>query len=400
MKFQIVMVVALFLGCAGETPLSPAGSEDGPVPGTQVVEPVAVDTIPVAEGRLVPREIGPLELRWIGVQGFLLTYGGESVLTAPLFTRPNGFTVSTGLPVTSDTASVSSHLSAELLSHVSVVLAGHAHYDHLLDVPAVLQRAPNATLYSNISARNLLAAWAPDRQARCIGTDAQSPTISRSRVIALDDPLASHVDWTNCPSKKPAQAPLQGSWVKAGEHVRILAVCSEHPDQIGPYHFGAGDVTDEACEPPTSMPEWKEGVTLAFLIDFLDPYTDAPLYRVYYQDAPATAPLGQVPPMFLADKRVDVALLNVGSYENAPGEPGNILQELNPRFAIGGHWEDFFRGADAEPQPIPLLDPDGWKQKALTAIGNDAAGSWLTNGAANPVRVVVPHPGDTFSVPH
>jgi hypothetical protein len=337
-------------------------------------------------------------VKWLGAAGFLLTYGGESVMTAPLFTRPDMFTVSTGLPVTSDASLVASKLGATTLSSVRAIVSGHAHYDHLLDVPAVLQRAPNATLYSNVSARNLLAAYAPDRAARCASAPAQSPAIARSRVVAMDDPLASVVDFRNCPSKKPPGAPLEGKWIRVpGSSIRVLAVCSEHPDQIGPYHFGPGDVTEEACEPPKKMADWKEGMTLAFLVDFLDA-ASTPVFRVYYQDAPTNAPLGHVPAPILQDKRVDLALLCVGSSNNVDDEPTAILAALQPRFSIGGHWEDFFRGVDDAPRPIAFLDVDAWTKKARAALPGPDAKPWIVDGATSVERAVLPKPGGTMTI--
>src|SRR4029453_17619862 len=99
------------------------------------------------------------------------------------------------------------------------------------------------TLYSNLSARNLLAALAPDRASRCDGTPAATAPIARSRVVALDDPAASQVDWRPCANLRPNGAPLAGAWVRVPDsRIRLYAICSEHPDQIGPYHFGPGDV--------------------------------------------------------------------------------------------------------------------------------------------------------------
>ncbi len=85
-------------------------------------------------------------------------------------------------------------LPASALANVRAVIARHAHYDHLLDVPAVMSLAPNAKLYSNVSARNLLAAFAPDRAPKCRGTPAAANPIARTRVVAVDDPAASTVD--------------------------------------------------------------------------------------------------------------------------------------------------------------------------------------------------------------
>jgi hypothetical protein len=339
-------------------------------------------------------------VRFLGVGGFLLEVGDQAVLTAPLYTRPDMVTVSTGLPVTSDATLVEASLPTPMIANVRTILSGHAHYDHLLDVPSVMARLPQATLYSNTSSSHLLDAYAPDRAPVCSSTPAPVTSIARSRVVALDDPASSVVDYTNCPDKRPEGAPLAGKWVNVpGTHVRIYAVCSEHPDQIGPVHFAPGDVDAEQCTPPTRLDEWKEGPTLAYLIDFLDPGTGAPLYRFYYQDAPTNLPIGHVPPAILADKRVDLALLCVGSSDHVADAPQATIGALAPRYTLGGHWEDFFRPATDPLQPILFLDVASWTVRAQAAMPEaDEPKKMLHNGAPEPARAVLPNPGDTFEI--
>ena len=353
-----------------------------------------------APAPVAPSPPSVLRVKFLGVMGFLLEHGAEALLTAPLFTRPNMIQVSTGLPVTSDATRVAAELPATALANVKAVLAGHAHYDHLLDVPAVMARAPGATLYSNRSAKNLLAAYAPDRAAACADKPAPADVVARSRVVALDDPATSVVDYRGCPDKRPAGAPLEGTWVNVpGAHQRVLAVCSEHPDQIGPGHFAPGDVTEEACTPPKKMADWKEGLTLGFLVDFLDPTTGALRFRVYYEDAPAGTPVGQVPAAVLAGRDVDLALLCVGAYGPVENAPSNTITTLRPRFALGGHWEDFFRGLDETPAPIPLLDLATWDTRAAAAMKPSADPKPLVkNGAPVTERVLRPAPGDVFEI--
>src|SRR5438105_895226 len=80
--------------------------------------------------------------------------------------------------------------------------------------------APTARTYTNMTGRNVLAALAPDRPAGCSNTPAKP--LARDRVIALDDALASHVDYTNCPTQRPPGAPMTGSWLAIpGSHLRI-----------------------------------------------------------------------------------------------------------------------------------------------------------------------------------
>lgn len=401
----LAATLATLLACGSDDPRTPTPSEDPALPAptatTPAPQPPAACASCDAPG--VPAaKPGPLHVRFLGVGGFVIEHAGEAVLTAPLFTRPSMVAASTGLPVSSDAALVAAGMASSSPATIRAVLSGHAHYDHLLDVPEIMNLAPSATLYANRSARNLMAAYAPDRAARCAGTTPQTKNIARSRVVALDDPAASKVDYTNCPALRPAGAPLQGTWVDVpGAHVRILAVCSEHPDQIGPIHFGRGDVVEEECSPPTRMDSWREGKPLAYLVDFLDPRTAAPIYRVFYQDAPTNAPVGHVPPPFLAGKRVDIALMCVGTYDRVDhASPAPALAALTPRFALGGHWEDFFRGPNEPPQPIPFLDVAAWEQKARAALpfSTSETRPMMRNGVAADYRASLPQPGDTFEI--
>jgi hypothetical protein len=75
-----------------------------------------------------------------------------------------------------------------------------------------------------------------------------------------------------------------------------------------------------------------------------------------------------VPPALLGDKRVDLALLCVGSADSVDDHPTTILSNVEPRYALSGHWEDFFQSATATPQPIPLLDLDGYMARAEAAL--------------------------------
>jgi hypothetical protein len=295
--------------------------------------------------------------------------------------------------IASDPAEIDRFLPDDAVADVRALLVGHAHYDHLLDVPHVWGKTAGAQVYGNVATRRLLAAFAPDRVDRCsepLAPDA--PTIPREHVIALNDPAADVVDYRGCPGQDKcfsARGPTPGEWVYVPDsNIRLLALCNSHPSQFGPVHFGDGCVEDDACVPPPSAIGWREGETLAFLIDFLDDDGE-PAYRVYYQDAPADAPVGHVPAELLADKRIDVALLCVGTYDQVEDHPGEIVGALDPRFAIGGHWEDFFRPQDEPLRSIPFLDVEPFRVALEGALASDG-------GVA---RGFVPTPGTGFSFP-
>lgn len=397
MSTRVLGLFAIVIVACGGGSSVPAASD------THEESPAPEPTAPAAPSPTTPTETPaaapPLLVKFLGVGGFLIEVGTDSVLTAPLYTRPTFTQVLGGQAVSSNDAIVAKDLTAAQLTSIRTILAGHAHYDHLLDVPGVMQRAPNATLYSNASAKHLLAAYAPDRAASCNGTPASASPIARSRVFAFDDAASSVVDYRSCPSKKPAGAPLQGTWVKVpGANVRVLAICSDHPDAFGPVHFAPGDVTEDACVPPPRMDAWKEGATLTFLVDFLDA-NGKPIHRVYYEDAPTAAPTGIPPADVLAEKRVDVAILTLGASNNVSGAPTTTIEALRPRYTVGGHWEDFFLSSSGTPQPIAFLDVEAWKTKARAAMPAAAEPSAMKhNGSAATERAIVPQPGDWFQV--
>lgn len=287
----------------------------------------------------------PLEIRSLGVQGFVLRHDHEIVITAPLFTRQSAVEVTLNLPLPSDTAGVDAGLAGIALDDVRAVVSGHAHYDHLLDVPRLLERAPHAIAYTNASGQHILAALAPDRPG-C--TNATQPTIPRDRVIAVDG--------------------AEGTWLAVpNSHIRIMPIRSMHPAQVGPYHFGAGTIDHDQCALPSAASGWLEGQTYALLIDWLDD-SGKPVFRVFYEDAPTNPPIADVPPAVLAGKQVDVALLCVGSSDAVDDYPTHTLTTMNPRFALSGHWEDFFQPASDAPQPIPLLDVAAYTARADAAL--------------------------------
>jgi hypothetical protein len=391
-------LIVLLVGCGGTPPLVvvPPGMTNPPAP-----EPVEAQPS-VTHGSQAPATPPqPLQVQFLGVQGFIVRHGDEAVMTPPLYTRPSLIDVNVGNPVTSDVMAVTTQLPASRLQGVRAVLAGHAHYDHIFDLPAAQMNIdPPPLILANVSAKNLFASLAPTPVTGCSESGPPAIPIDPSRIFTFDDPSNSTVDYRNCPSLAPAGAPLEGRWVSVpGANIRVLAICSIHPDQFGPVHFAPGDVDAPQCTLPTNMADWKEGHTLSYLIDFLDPVTKAPVARVYYQDAPGTNPIGYPPADVLAEKRIDLALMCVGNYDVVQNQPTDFLATNAPRYALGGHWEDFFSAYSTTPGPLPFLDVPKWETLARAAMASPEPQQLVQNGFPITDRAVLPNPGDTFTVP-
>lgn len=265
---------------------------------------------------------GDPSLEYLGVGGYLLRWQGEAMLFAPSFSNP----ATAGQPpllVKADNAKIDALMPKA--DDVSMLLVGHAHYDHLLDVPRILEKhAPKAKVYGSKTMGHILAAALP-----------------HERIVNAE--------------KVMADGPKPGEWFYSPERrLRAMPIKSEHAPHIFGIKFLGGTYDKDLTELPKSVWAWKEGQTLSWLVDLLDA-DGKPVYRIHYQDAASTPPLG-LPPVLNDGKRVDVAVLCVGAWNQVPAYPQVLLKRLQPRLAVLGHWEDFFGNDPRQPQGLRLQD--------------------------------------------
>jgi hypothetical protein len=271
---------------------------------------------PVGPGVSEPVNVAPpgapsVRFVYLGVGGWIIERGPDQVLTAPLFSNPS--LVRTGLwRVRSDTAVVNRWMDAHDVSRAVAILVGHGHYDHLMDVPQVARRhAPRARILANRTSKNLLGTW--------------SGVTDRVEVI---DELAGDAD-------------TEGSWIRLGDAVRVMALRSHHAPHFAGYTLYAGTREEPATVEPVTADEWLEGRTFAFLVDFLEG-PDSVVFRVYYADAVAQAPAGFAPESLIAERAVDVAILVPATFDQVDWHPEAFIENLGARWVLLGHWENFF----------------------------------------------------------
>ena len=297
-----------------------------------------------------------VQVRFLGVGGFSLRRGEEVVLTAPLYSNPSLPELDRRRQLTPNVAWIEKfHPRTD---GVKAILVGHAHYDHLMDVPYVWAKTPEAMIYGNTSMKNILAGYAPGAG----GGDV--PRIPREKVMALDHAGENIVDYRMCLQNQGPrelvrgrvdEEEMSGEWVYVpGSKIRIRALCSEHPPQIlSTIHLWPGCIHLPRFAPPDRSEDYQEGETLAYLIDFLADDGKTPVFRIYYQDAPTNATIGEIPDELKEEKAVDLALLCVGTFF-AVEKPTHIVENTDARYIILGHWENFFRPQDQKLKGIPF----------------------------------------------
>jgi hypothetical protein len=110
--------------------------------------------------------------------------------------------------------------------------------------------------------------------------------------------------------------------------------------------------------------------------------------------------LGDVYPELLAERPVDLALLCVGTYDYVRDAPGEALANMDPRYVVGIHWENFFQTQDLPIEPIPLQpDPSEFDDRAAEALGEDDEDPVLVEGVEEEGRYWRPDPQTHFEFP-
>lgn len=234
-----------------------------------------------------------LELEWLGVAGYRLTYEGQSLLIDPYLTRASLGDVIGGRQIVAD-----EQLHARLIdphaSQVVGVLAGHTHFDHAIDVPALAKRY-GARAYGSRSLVQLMRAYGLAERA----TEVE-------------------------PGKSFELGPFTVSFHRSLHSKLILGLAvpsdgeltCEHVDGLSPSAYKCGDVFGIKIE--------VAGVS-------------------FYHQGSANLIEDDVP-----RGGVDYFLAGVAGRMFTTGYWARILRLLQPGTVIASHFDDFFRPAEAE----------------------------------------------------
>lgn len=296
-----------------------------------------------------------VQVRSLGVAGWLVRRGDDAFATGPLYSYPGvGALLGFGRVEASRAAFEKFHPKNE--RGVKALLAGHAHYDHAIYLPLLLEEYPEARAYGSSTLKRILAGFGQGE-----------------RVTVLDESVDSRngaPPGTGC-APFPSQA---GEWVAVPEsRMRIRALAAHHSAQVlGVWHLWPGCLAADRSSPPRDAADWVEGPAFAFLVDFLAEDGVTPAFRVYYQDGPSDGGDGKVPDEIIAERAVDLAFIGVGSYRIAKN-PESIVDNLKPTHVVLHHWEGFFgRDPRTDLRQLPLHDVAAYRarlQGRLDALG-------------------------------
>ena len=265
-----------------------------------------------------------LEVTYFSVGCLRLRFGNRSILTDPFFSHLPFAQVAFGKTV-SDPEQYGPYLKE--VEGTDVVLVGHSHYDHVLDLPVVAPvLAPHAKI---LGSRTLFHTYAT--------SDLPRPIVTVNEHVAT-------------PEKK-------GSWIYIPEqHIRILPILSDHPTQYLFIHLFTEKLTADRESPPERAGDFQEGITIAYLVDFLHPETGAIQCRTYIQTSSTGYPAGYFPAEIRDQHPVSVAVLAMDCANKLAKGEKSIADFLQPSAVVFCHWEDFFRPKTEAPKEIVRVD--------------------------------------------
>ena len=312
-------------------------------------------------GREDPDYTEKIQIKYLASGGLLIRRGEQAILTGPFFSNPTLKRLLL-LSIRPNPEQIDRFMIPirDAVEDVEAVVVGHAHYDHLMDLPYIVRNyLPKATVYGSRTATSILAA-----------------ELRADQLVTVNDNAGT-----------PAQP---GNWYwTAADRIRFMAIESEHAPHLWGKKFFTGKYSADLNELPTRASSWREGQTFSFLIDFMNEDGKKVDFRIHYQDAASNPPLG-FPPSFafqLDETPVDLAIVCVAGYQQVEQYPESIIRELNPRFVVLGHWENFFGHLPDEaeyPQTVPMTNAKKFIARLKTVFPHDdriempLPGAWMT----------------------
>lgn len=284
-KYLITLVVLLFAACSAHKGklLQKAGYV---APGNKEVS-------------IITSPKNTLSISYFQCGGICIKSGNDVVLVDPFASNPSIVS-----KVKTDTAAVGLIMKGINRADIKAILVSHSHYDHLMDVPYIMNTycPPTTKLFVNHTGVQI----------------AKRLQVDSTKIIDVEHTLG----FTNVSST-----------------IRVLPIISSHPPHIGNRKLYDGEYRPNTK--PAQKSFWRCGKPYAYLIDIMDGTEVS--FRLMVQTSASNEASANLPDSLLKAKGVDILIMPVALYSKTPGYPASVLNIIKPKYTIIGHWENFFR---------------------------------------------------------
>ena len=246
-----------------------------------------------------PAGRAPVRVTWLGTAGFALEHAGTTVLIDPYVTRASLWAC-VRAPLQSDAAAV-----ARWTPRADAIVAGHTHFDHALDVPAIA-RATGAMVYGSRSCAALCHAEG----------------VAAERVVDVETTMR----------REPVQA-------EVGPFALRFVPSAHSALLLGRVPF-PGDIAD--CDQvPLRAQGYRCGAVFGVEIRVAG-------LRLYHLGSANLLDAHGVPD-------VDLLLMCVAGWTTTANFVDRVLGAFAPRAILLSHWDDFFRPMERGARPLPAI---------------------------------------------
>ena len=172
-----------------------------------------------------------VQLRYLGCGGWSIRLGDQHVVTAPFWSNPGRLRFALW-SIAPDEQVIAERLAEHPLHDASLLLVGHGHYDHLMDVPAIARTAPSD---------GGLAADCVIYGSRTVG----------HQLAAVDIPVHAVND-------AAGDSTRLGEWLPSADApIRVMALRSDHaPHFLGMRALQDGPLTEDRESLPRTAWFW------------------------------------------------------------------------------------------------------------------------------------------------
>jgi L-ascorbate metabolism protein UlaG (beta-lactamase superfamily) len=241
----------------------------------------------------------PVRVTWLGTAGFSIEHAGYTVLIDPYLTRASMLRCLRGGLVTDDA------LVARHTPRANAIVAGHTHFDHALDIPAIA-KLTGATVYGSTSCARLC----------------RSAGVTDARVVDVE--------------AKTAREPVRA---EVGPFELRFVASAHSAFALGRVPF-PGDIAD-CAELPLGVTGYRCGAVFSVDVRVAG-------RRIYHL---GSADLVDANPA----SGVDLLLCCVAGWTTTERFAPRVMRALRPGAVLLSHWDDFFSPLSLGAKPLPAM---------------------------------------------